>query len=125
MAWTHGHFYWNEFLTRDVERAKKFYGAMLGWTFDAMPMPEGGTYWVAMQDKTPVAGLYLMTDMPPQVPEHWFPYIAVDDVDARVKTALGAGAKLMKPAFDVPGVGRIAILTDASGAGVGLMTPTR
>jgi uncharacterized protein len=29
----------------------------------------------------------------------------------------------MKPIFDVPGVGRIAILTEPGGAGVGWMTP--
>jgi uncharacterized protein len=50
-------------------------------------------------------------------------YLAVDDVDARVKKAIAAGAKLMKPAFDVPNVGRIAILTEPGGAGVGWMTP--
>ena len=37
----HGTFYWNELMTRDAEKAKAFYGATLGWTFDAMPMPEG------------------------------------------------------------------------------------
>ena len=50
-------------------------------------------------------------------------YLAVDDVDARVKKATAAGAKLMKPIFDVPKVGRIAILTEPGGAGVGWMTP--
>ena len=29
----------------------------------------------------------------------------------------------MKPAFDVPGVGRIVILEEPGGAGVGWMTP--
>ena len=38
---THGHFHWNELVTRDVEKAKKFYGGTIGWTFDAMPMPDG------------------------------------------------------------------------------------
>ena len=50
-------------------------------------------------------------------------YIAVDDVDARVKKATKAGAKVMKPAFDVPGVGRIVILLEPGGAGIGWMTP--
>ena len=36
---TNGSFYWNELMTRDAEAAKKFYGATLGWTFEAM---EGG-----------------------------------------------------------------------------------
>ncbi|MEI9803684.1 MAG: hypothetical protein WDN48_03365 [Pseudolabrys sp.] len=50
-------------------------------------------------------------------------YLAVDDVDARVKKAVAAGAKLMRPAFDVPGVGRIAHPYRTGGAGVGWITP--
>jgi predicted enzyme related to lactoylglutathione lyase len=51
------------------------------------------------------------------------PYLAVDDVDARVKKATKAGATLMRPLFDIPGIGRIAILRQPGGAGVGWMTP--
>ncbi len=36
----------------------------------------------------------------------------VDDVDARVAKAVKAGAKVMKPAFDVPGVGGVRIEND-------------
>ena len=39
--YTHGHFYWNELMTRDAEKAKKFYGNTVGWTFEAMTMPDG------------------------------------------------------------------------------------
>jgi predicted enzyme related to lactoylglutathione lyase len=46
-------------------------------------------------------------------------------VDKRVAKAVKAGAKLMKPIFDVPGVGRIAVLTQPGGAGVGWMTPAQ
>ncbi len=122
--WTHGNFYWNELLTKDVERAKKFYADTIGWTFEAMPMEEG-TYWVAKLDGKPVGGLF-PTNRPgfEQVPEAWMSYLAVDDVDARAKKATAAGAKLMRPIFDVPGVGRIAILTEPGGAGVGWITPT-
>jgi hypothetical protein len=51
------------------------------------------------------------------------PYLAVDDVDARAKKATAAGATLMRPLFDIPGIGRIAILREPGGAGVGWMTP--
>ena len=118
----HGNFHWNELLARDVEGAKKFYSATIGWAFEAMPMPDGGTYWVAKQDGAPVAGMFVM-NLPAEVPEHWFSYVAVDDVDARIEKAVAAGAKLMKPIFDIPGVGRIAILTEPGGAGIGWMTP--
>jgi uncharacterized protein len=119
---SHGHFHWNELVTRDVEKAKKFYGSTIGWTFDGMPMPDG-TYWVAKMGDQPVGGLFpIAWD---GVPEHWMSYLAVDDVDARVKKATAAGARLMRPAFDVPGVGRIAILTEPGGAGVGWITPVQ
>ena len=123
----HGTFYWNELMTRDPQKARDFYGPLLGWTFDAMPMPGGGgTYWVAKQVDKPCAGIFDMTghDLA-GVPTHWFSYIQVDDVDKRVAAATKAGAKLMKPEFDVHGVGRIAILLQPDGAGVGWMTPAQ
>jgi uncharacterized protein len=124
MTSSHGRFHWNELMTRNVEAAKKFYADTLGWSFDAMPMPGGGTYWLATIDGEPVGGIFDISGAEYQgVPESWMPYIAVDDVDARVKKAIAAGAKLMKPAFDVPGVGRIAILMEPGGAGVGWITP--
>ena len=123
---SHGNFHWNELLTSDVERAKRFYGETIGWTFQPMPMPDGATYWMAMMAGKPVAGIF-PTNRPEYkgVPEAWMSYLAVDDVDARVKKAVAAGAKLMKPIFDIPDVGRLAILTEPGGAGVGWITPVK
>jgi predicted enzyme related to lactoylglutathione lyase len=123
--WKHGFFYWNELMTRDAEKAKDFYGKTLGWTFEAMPMPDG-TYWAAKQGEDYVGGIFPLSS--PQfngVPENWMAYIAVDDVDARTKKAEAAGATLMRPIFDVPGVGRIAVLREPGGAGIGWMTPAK
>ena len=124
MTEAHGKFYWNELMARDVAKAKKFYADTLGWSFDAMPMSGGGTYWVAKIGDVPVGGIFDISG--PNyagVPEGCMPYIAVDDVDARAKKAVAAGAKIMKPAFDVPNVGRIVILREPGGAGIGWMTP--
>jgi predicted enzyme related to lactoylglutathione lyase len=122
----HGHFHWNELLTGDVERAKKFYAETLGWTFLPLPSETGDIYWVARLGDTPVAGIFPL-DKPgfEDVQERWMSYIAVDDVDARVKKAVAAGATLMRPIFDVKGVGRIAILTEPGGAGIGWITPVQ
>ncbi|HTH34513.1 MAG TPA: VOC family protein [Xanthobacteraceae bacterium] len=122
---SHGTFYWNELMTRNVEGAKKFYADTLGWSFDGMPMPDGGgTYWLATMEGTPVGGILDISESEfGSVPESWMAYIAVDDVEARVKKATAAGAKLMKPIFEVPGVGRIAILLEPGGAAIGWMTP--
>jgi predicted enzyme related to lactoylglutathione lyase len=124
MSGTHGTFHWNELMTRNVAGAKKFYADTIGWSYDAMPMGGGMTYWVAKMGEQPVGGIFdIASSDYDGVPEGWMSYLAVDDVDARVKKAIKAGAKLMKPTFDVPGVGRIAILTEPGGAGVGWITP--
>jgi len=127
MHGSHGTFYWNELLTRDPDRAKKFYADTLGWTFEAMPMAGGGgTYWIAKSGAEMAGGLFDIRGHDfDGVPESWMSYIAVDDVDARVAKALKAGARLMKPVFEVPGVGRIAVLMEPGGAGVGWMTPVK
>ena len=78
----HGNFYWNELATRDVEKAKKFYGETIGWTFEGMPMPDG-TYWVAKMGGKAIGGLFPISGAQWQgVPEHWMSYLAVDDVES-------------------------------------------
>jgi uncharacterized protein len=120
----HGHFHWNELMTRDIERAKKFYADTLGWTYEAMQTLHGGTYWVASAEGQPVAGIFDLNSPEYEgVPESWMAYIAVDDVDTRLRKAAQVGARVMKEPFDVPGVGRIAILSEPGGAGIGWMTP--
>jgi len=119
----HGSFHWNELNTRDPKGACDFYGKALSWTFNAMPMPDS-TYYLAKSGDKIVGGIFEMTG--PQfdgIPAHWFAYIAVDDVDARVAAATKLGAAIMRAPWDIAGVGRIAIVKDPTGAVVGWMTP--
>lgn len=120
---SHGSFCWNELMTHDAERAKKFYADTIGWTYDAMPM-EWGSYWIAKAGDKMAGGIVEMQGPDcAGMPENWMPYLAVDNLDARVKKAVAAGATIMRPPFDIPGVGRIAILRQPGGAAVGWMTP--
>ncbi len=120
----HGIFHWNELNTRNAEKAVDFYRKSIGWTFDEMPMGEDSTYYICKQGETPVAGIFTMSGPDfEDVPEHWFSYLAVDDIDARIVKAVSEGAIIQRPAFDAPGVGRIAIIKDPNGAAIGWMTP--
>lgn len=119
----HGTFYWMELNTGDVEKAKAFFGETIGWTFKNQPMANGD-YWLAFADDTPIAGIVALDAFsPPEAPPHWFSYLAVDNVDQRIAAAVKAGATIKRPPFDVPDVGRIAILQDPTGAFMGWMTP--
>src|SRR5262245_10518500 len=122
-------FYWNELVTPDVEGAKKFYQSVLGWTVEEMPMPDGHKYNVMKANGKPACGIMstAATGMHEEGEEEeadsqWLAYIHVDDVDAAVKKAERAGGEVIKPCFDIPGVGRIAVVEDATGAVIGIMT---
>jgi len=123
----HGSFHWNELMTHDLAKAKAFYGEAIGWTFEEMPMAGtmyGEAYVIAKAGDQFAGGMYEMKGPDfANVPDHWLPYLAVDDIDARVKKALAAGANVLREPFDVEGVGRIAILKEPGGAVVGWMTP--
>lgn len=119
-----GNFIWNELVCNDVDKAKTFYADTMGWTYDRFPMADGEAYWIIKLGEQRIGGMYV-SKYPDgvNIPDFWLPYIAVDDVDASVKKAVGKGAKLMKPIFDVPNIGRMAMLAEPGGASVAWMTP--
>lgn len=124
MSDQHGKIWWSELNTRDVDAAVSYYSDMCGWEFEKQDMATG-PYWVANLDGAPVAGIMDMAQMEQMadVPPHWMTYVAVSDVDAVVKRTIAAGGAAIQPGFDVQGVGRIAIVSDPTGAVIGLMTP--
>jgi predicted enzyme related to lactoylglutathione lyase len=119
----HGVVCWSELNVRDVLGAQKFYATTLGWSFEPMPMPDM-TYWIISSGPARVGGMFEMKGEGfENIPEHWMTYIAVDDVDARLAKAVAAGARICKDAFDIRGVGRMAVLAEPGGAVVAWMTP--
>ncbi len=120
----HGIFVWNELNTRNIEAAKAFYATTLGWSYEPMPIEDGSAYCIIKMGDTRVGGIFVLAG--PEfdgIPDHWFSYIAVDDVDARVEVVEGAGGTVLRPVFEVPGVGRIGIVRDSVGAVAGWITP--
>ena len=110
-----GSFCWNELGTTDTEKAGEFYSKLCGWTrenFSESPIE----YTMFKNGDRGAGGMYKITpDMGP-IPPHWLVYFAVDDCDAKVQKAKELGGRVMKPADDIPGVGRFAILFDPQGA---------
>ncbi len=120
----HGTFIWNELITTDQKKSGDFYSELLGWSrreVDAGPL---GTYTVFQKDGKDVAGMMNPTvDYTQSRPPSWYAYIAVNDVDALASRVTQLGGKIIVPPHDVPGVGRVCMLADPTGAVVRLMTP--
>ena len=107
----HGEPIWYELLTKEVARAASFYSGLIGWNVVDAQMP-GMDYHLVMQGPAAIGGLMPLTDEMCEAGARpiWLPYFGVDDVDAAVAKAIASGAEVHLPAFDVPDVGRMAML---------------
>lgn len=120
-----GTFCWIELSTTDQQAARKFYGALFGWSVQEMPMGPGDVYdFYQLQGLTAAAGCKLRPEQISQgVPPHWMLYITVEDADATAKRAAELGAKVIAPPFDVFSSGRMAVIQDPTGAMFSIWQP--
>jgi predicted enzyme related to lactoylglutathione lyase len=114
-----GRFLWYDLMTPDPDAAQRFYTAVVGWGTQPFEMAGGGqpyVMWTASE--VPIGGTMLLpNDLAAQgVPAHWLCYIGTEDVDATVSAATSLGAKVLTEPFDIPEVGRIAVLADPFGS---------
>jgi uncharacterized protein len=116
--------WWHELNTWEPEIALAFYGRTLGWKFDSTTLPDGGSYWIARKDNKPVGGIFELTR--PQysdIPSHWMTYLSVTDIEQAEQDTLREGGEVMRSSAFVPGVGKLAVVTDSAGALIGLIEP--
>ena len=113
---------WIDLMSSDLDGAQRFYGAVFGWTFESAG-PEYGGYVTASKDGRPVAGL-MRNDPQWNAPDAWSTYLHTADVKATVAAATEAGATGCMEPMEVPEKGWMAIVTDPTGAPVGLWQPT-
>ncbi|WP_102143348.1 VOC family protein [Mycobacterium hubeiense] len=113
---------WIDLSTSDVDRAQQFYGAVFGWTFESAG-PDYGGYVNAFKDGKPVAGL-MYNDPQWNSPDGWTTYLHTADVNATVAKAVAAGASACMEPMEVKDKGFMGMLTDPTGAFVGLWQPT-
>lgn len=117
MANAHGSFIWYELLTADPKAAKAFYDDVVGWNIDAESAPGGMDYRMIVAPDGNVGGVMgLNADMiAGGAKAVWLGYFGVDDVDATVAAIVADGGQVHLPAFDIPNVGRLAMVTDPQG----------
>jgi predicted enzyme related to lactoylglutathione lyase len=111
---------WNECVTPDIAAATKFYAEVLGMGSEPMDMPTGSYTVLTNAQGAQIGGA--MNPPMEGIPPHWNVYFNVADVDATVAKVQELGGTVVAPAFDVEGVGRLAVLSDPQGGMFSLMT---
>ncbi|GAA4384828.1 VOC family protein [Actinomadura verrucosospora] len=109
---------WLDIGVPDLDRARTFYGTLLGWQFQDAG-PEAGHYNMCNLRGEPVAGMMQNPEGEPDV-FWWSVYFAADDCDALVKRATDGGGDVVVAPMDVMDLGRMAVLRDPQGAHFGL-----
>ena len=107
---------WVEALVPDPGAAREFYSAIFGWEFTGpgkMPGEQSSEYFVARLRGRDVAGVGLLPQGAP-VPA-WTTHVRVAKADAAAAAAAAAAGSIVVAPFDVPPVGRMAVLDDPAG----------
>lgn len=113
---------WHELQTRNYRASVLFYETVFGWTTSVEGDTDQFRYTTAEFDGVPLAGIQDATDWPEDSPASWLVYFGVDDVDATLTLAESLGGMVIDGAEDSP-YGRLATVSDPSGARFSVMTP--
>jgi len=107
---------WVDLSSPDPAASHAFYGDLFGWHVDVSDDPQYGGYGIAHlpDGGEDVAGIG--PKMMPEAPTSWNLYIGADDAAALGDAVQAAGGMVIAPAFDVGGMGRMAVFADTSGA---------
>jgi uncharacterized protein len=102
---------WNELVTTDVERAKAYFGALLGWRYET----DDSGYASIRNGGRPNGGIRAQTDQERGTPPNWLPYFTVQNADDAARDAQRGGGRTIAPTTDSLR-GRTAVITDPQGA---------
>jgi len=101
----------------DAERGADFYSQLFGWeATNLMPPGSDGKYFLCRRLGRDAAAVVSPHGAPPPPAPVWTTHVWVDSADGTAARAAELGASVMGEPFDSPGGGRMAVLSDPSGA---------
>jgi uncharacterized protein len=108
-----------------VDKAVSFYKKVVGWDARNAGMP-GFTYMIFGKDGKDVGGMMTWAGVgAPELPPEWMGRIHTAKLDEELKTVTADGGIIVKPAQDIPGIGRFAVVLDPQKAKYLLFEPSK
>lgn len=110
-----GQVVWRDLVTPNPKLAAEFYNKVFGWT-----SKQAGTddqpYWIFKSNGKPVAGMYKMSDAKKNAGGEWIPYFSVNSLEDFISKSKAAGGNLVIQLNELPGRGKVALLSDPQNA---------
>jgi predicted enzyme related to lactoylglutathione lyase len=110
---------WIDLSTSDTAGSSAFYSALFGWTADE-PNEDFGGYFNFRKDDVAVAGCVAQHA---GMSDAWSVYLASDNAPKTLESAAAHGAQILVPSMEVADLGSMAVITDPTGAAVGVWQP--
>ena len=105
-----------EIVAADHDRAAEFYSKVFGWQVTPAPVPEG--YLLAETGAGEGIDGAIMSSRYQEQPT--IAWIEVDDLEATLDAARGAGGTQVGEVQELPGIGRLCYARDTEGVLIGL-----
>lgn len=112
---------WADVSTPDINKARTFYGELLGWSFTGGDDEKMGFYTTGNREGRRVAAMAVPPDR--SEPPAWNIYIGTESADETAKKVAAAGGKTLAPPMDIMDLGRMAYFQDSTGAKFGVWQP--
>jgi predicted enzyme related to lactoylglutathione lyase len=111
-----GEICWRELATRDLPKALDFYSQLFGWKLEQTKVTPMEYKEIVIDGASKGGMMAIDENWPPEIPSYWNCYIAVESADETAEKIKAEGGSVKHGPFDAPGVGRIAMAADPSGA---------
>lgn len=112
-------FFWNEYLTHDLDATLSFYNGLFPFEMTASKSESAEGYVVLKHGKAR-AGVYRVPDSEKNVPPNWLPYVLVADPGALAARVAGLGGKVLLAPRPELRKGSLAVVADPNGAVIAL-----
>jgi len=106
-----------ELNTTDLGKAEKFYSHLFEWKLEPFSMGAETYQFIKVGEGT---GGGMMKHPVPGAPSTWLAYVLVGDIKASTAKAKSLGATILKDVSEVPDMGWFSIITDPTGAALGM-----
>jgi hypothetical protein len=114
---------WTDLTVENADDVRDFYGAVVGWKPEPVPMGDYADYAMGPPAGDPVAGICHARGPNAGLPAQWLIYLMVADLEASMAACRERGGAIISGPRDMGPSGSMCVIRDPAGAVAALIQP--